>query len=138
MVVETGERATYGERIGYLEGVHGHLATKADLVEVKADLTGEIGAVKSYLTQRVFDNSLHVASRLSVRQIIAGRIHASEVLAHPAMPAQPRERTLHRPPLGKKLESAFILRTLHDFERAARLFLNPVHRLPRVSAVRPY
>ena len=71
-------------------------------------------------SKSVFDNSVHVASRLSVRRIIARRIHASEVFAHPAIPAQPSRRPIHRPPLGKNLESAVPLPTHRDIEPATR------------------
>ena len=37
--------------------------------------------IRFTLAQSVFDNSVHVAIRLSVRRIIAMRIHASEVSA---------------------------------------------------------
>ena len=39
MSVENKERGTYGDRLGYLEGAYGHLATKADLAALESRMT---------------------------------------------------------------------------------------------------
>ena len=45
MTAETQERATHGERISYLEGTYGHLATKADLAALESRMTWRLIAV---------------------------------------------------------------------------------------------
>jgi hypothetical protein len=41
--------ATLEERFGRLEGAYEHLATKADLADLKADLKGDVGNLKAEL-----------------------------------------------------------------------------------------
>ena len=41
--------ATLEERFGRLEGAYEHLATKADLADLKADLKGDMGNLKADL-----------------------------------------------------------------------------------------
>ena len=44
MSVESQER-TYGDRLGFLEGAYGHLATKADLAALESRMTWRLIAV---------------------------------------------------------------------------------------------
>ena len=91
--------------------------------------------------KRVFDNSVR-RPRLSMRQIVAMRIHAPKSpslskSAHPAILAQPRQRrsTTHR---RWNRESALPLPTPHDSSSSPRLLSGrPVPAYPPSAHIRP-
>ena len=62
----TEERPTTEERVSRIEGVLPHLATKADVAELRADLTVRIAEVETRLAKQIAESETRI-----VRWIIA-------------------------------------------------------------------
>ena len=56
MVINVEERPPTEERVSYLEGAYGHLATKEDVANLRADLRTAIAETETRVTQRVAES----------------------------------------------------------------------------------
>lgn len=60
MVINVEERPPTEERVSYLEGAYGHLATKADVADARADLRTAIAETETRVTQAVAETETRV------------------------------------------------------------------------------
>ncbi len=66
------ENVGLSDRVSRLEGAYGHLATKADLAELKADLTAAIAAQTRWLAGLVLASAAAAAGVVIAVDRIAG------------------------------------------------------------------
>ncbi len=73
IVVEPGpDNVGLSDRVSHLEGVYGHLATKANLAELKADLTAAIAAQTHWLAGLVLASAAAAAGVVIAVDRLAG------------------------------------------------------------------
>ena len=73
IVTESGiENARLSDRVSRLEGAYGHLATKADLAELKSDLTAAIAAQTRWLAGLVVASAAAAAGVVIAMDRFAG------------------------------------------------------------------
>ncbi len=73
IVAEPGpDNVGLSDRVSHLEGAYGHLATKADLAELKADLTAAIAAQTRWLAGLVLASAAAAAGVVIAVDRLAG------------------------------------------------------------------